>query len=409
VQSDFVAVSVAAGHMHRPAPGLENELLQAIGKSGPAPQGIAVLNADGQVLDWVLMFDDDSSVLQFLDHAQKRFEVHPDSAAPFMTERYQRFPGMKRDDVAAHTVKVPREFKHDANSRCPADSLYEPGTVIAKVAGRRVIEEGKLTTDTVNQEDYSQDRFVIAPSVQRQLAEALKKTEGKSVAVPDQLARQWATYAYMGMLDVNPFNNPAGATSERKEVAFEITATTDHPGWYRISGKSHGSAKKVRRQGDGSGFENDVRLEWQGFAQIENDRITSLLLRGDGTERLLWNPGGPPGTLARGPEVANLPAGRHVDWNGPVSFSIIGAPAKADQVSDTAVAASPQEQHRAIQEKMPRLQQHMQNSGGRAMQIIGPMMPDFQRLMREQCFEEASKQLDKMFEQLDTASKSPAN
>ncbi|MEQ1862024.1 MAG: hypothetical protein ABMA13_19060 [Chthoniobacteraceae bacterium] len=408
MQSDFVAVSVAAGNMHRPAAGLENELLRAIGKSGPAPQGIAVLNADGQVLDWVLMFDDDASVLKFLDHARQRFAVHPDNSAPFMTERYQRFPGSKRDDVAAHTVTVPKGGGHDDTVRCPADSIYEPGTLIAKVAGRRVIEEGRLTGDTVNQEDYSQDRFVITPGTQRQLLEAVNKADGKRVRVPDQVARQWVTYAYMGMLDVNPFNNPAGATSDHKDVAFDIETAGGHPGWYRITGESHGSVKTERRQGDGAGFENDVQLTWRGFARIENDRLVSLLLRGDGDERLMWNPGGLPGAIGRGPEVANLPAGRHVDWKGPVSFSIIGTPAKAEQTSPTAAgAAAPEDRHREIQAKIPQLRDHMEKGGARVMQTVAPLMQEFQKLMREQRFDEASKQLDKILGQLDAASAVP--
>jgi hypothetical protein len=407
VQSDFVAVSVAAGNMHRPARGLENELLRAIGKSGPAPQGIAVLNADGQVLDWVLMFDDDASVLKFLDHAQKRFAEHPDASKPLMTERYQRFAGLKRDDVPAHDVKVPQSIAHSAADRCPADSVYEPGTMIARVAGRRVTEAGKLIKDTVNQEDYAQDRFVISAGAQQELADVLAKAGGQRVPVPEQMARLWASYAYMGMLDVRPLNNPSGAASDPVDLTFHIEADHANAGWYRITGKTHAAAKKERRQNDGSGFENDVRLEWHGFARMEKDRLTSLLLRADGTERLLWNPGGPPGTVARGPEVANLPGGRHVDWNGPVSFSIIGTAARPEQISATAAASDSgtnEDHHRALQAKMPRLQQLMRANGGRSMQTIAPMMQEFQKMVREQRFDEASKQLDKILGQLDAQS-----
>lgn len=410
MQSDFVAVSVAAGNMHRPAPGLENELLRAIGKTGPAPQGIAVLNADGQVLDWVLMFDDDASVLKFLDHAQKRFAAHPDGSKPFETERYQRFPGSKRDDVAAHSVKVPQEIKHTVTDRCPADSAYEPGTMIARVAGRRVTEAGKLITDTINQEDYAQDRFVISASAQQQLADAIAKAGGKPVPVPDQMARLWASYAYMGVLDVRPLNNPSGAASDPVDITFYIEADGANAGWYRVTGKTHLAARKDHRQGDGSGFENDVQLEWRGFARMEKDLMTSLLLRADGTERLLWNPGGAPGSVARGPEVANLPGGRYVDWKGLVGFSIIGIRAKPEQISADAAAASGASNdghHRALQAKMPRLQQLMQANGGRSMQTVAPMMQEFQKMVREQRFEEASKHLDKILKQLDAASEVP--
>jgi hypothetical protein len=355
--------------MHRPAQGLENELLRAIGKSGPAPQGIAVLNADGQVLDWVLMFDDDPSVLKFLDHAKARFAEHPDGAKPFTTERYQRFPGSKRDDVPAHTLKVPTAHKHSADDRCPADSVYQPGTVIAKVVGRRVTGDGKLTPDTVNQEDYAQDKFIITPGTQQQLADALAKADGKRTAVPDTMARLWASYAYMGMLDVRPLNNPAGADSSPVEIAFHIEPHTADPAWHRITGTTHLAVKKERRKGDGAGFENNVQLHWTGFARLEKDRLIHLLLRADGTERLYWHPGGAPGAIARGPEVANLPGGRHVDWKGPVSFSIIGTPAKPSQPS-TSAPPSPS----------PQPNQQPRGNGAPAAQSLRAKMQQWQAL-----------------------------
>jgi hypothetical protein len=219
--------------MHQPSTEPERKLLQAIGKSGPAPQGIAVLNSDGQVLDWVLMFDDDPSVLKFLDHSLSRFAAHPDGAKPFETGRYQRFPTVKRDPVPAHTTPVP-VLAHGQGESCPADSRHAPGTVIAKVLGRRVDRTGRPLPAEVNQEDYAQDRFVIPPELQARLAAVLQDAGTNRVQVPDALAELWVGYAYLGMLDVRPLKNPAGAPAGRKEIELWLQADPSQPGWHRL-------------------------------------------------------------------------------------------------------------------------------------------------------------------------------
>lgn len=383
--------------MHQPANGLEQRLLQAIGRSGPAPQGIAVLNSDGQVLDWVLMFDDDPSVLKFLDHTLQRFGQHPDSAQPFTTERYQRFPTAKREGQPAHEARLPARAKHPPDDHCPADSRYAANTLVTKVIGRRLDDDGKLNPGVINQEDYSQDRFVIPPDLQRQLALALDAADPNRIKVPSSLAQLWVGYAYLGMLDVRPLNNPAGVRTDRESIEFWAQADSGQAGWHRVTGTSHVSVRKERRQGDGAGFENDIQLNWQGWMRLEKGHITSLRLIAEGQERLKWSNGQPPGTLSRGPEVASLPGGRPVDWKGPVRFGLLGEPVAPANVRESSTAErSPAEAMYAVRTKMQELQglvQRRQAAGG-DMRPVGEQLNTFQNLMKEQQFTEAEKVLD---------------
>ena len=98
----------------RPPDDEEGRLYREIGRSKTAPQGICVVNSAGKVLDWVLMFDDDKSVLAFLDHAYKRFAKFPDAKKPVAAERYMKFPSQKVPDVedcgkALSHPRTPRE------------------------------------------------------------------------------------------------------------------------------------------------------------------------------------------------------------------------------------------------------------------------------------------------------------
>ena len=99
VNAEFVPVALKAALVNNPPNDPEGRLYQEISRSKPAPQGICVVNSAGKVLDWALMFDDDESVLAFLDHALKRFRDHPDAKRPVAAERYMKFPSMKLPDV----------------------------------------------------------------------------------------------------------------------------------------------------------------------------------------------------------------------------------------------------------------------------------------------------------------------
>lgn len=398
VQNEFIAVSVAAADMHRPASGIENQLLQRIGESGPAPQGIAVLNTDGQVLDWVLTFRDDPAVIEFLDHTLKRFGENPDSSKPFATERYQQFPGQPSDPVPAHNFKVSDNARHGSDDHCPASDVYLPGTMIARVSGRRLNADGSVLSGEINQEDYSQDKFLIEPALQEAFATALDQAGSGTVPIPVEIAERWTAYAYMGMLDVRPLDNPMGLKTERKMVEFTALADSERPAWFRLQGRTDVVVGDPVKGEGRMKMGNSVQLEWRGYAKLEDRRLTSLVLVAEGEESLRWGAGRPEGMnlgAARPPEVSSLLGGRPIQWSGPVRFGIIGEPAGEEQTSTTA-GSGVVDHHSELQTKMPRLRQYLQNGGERTRQIVAPLMPEFQEMVRAKKFEEASKRLDEI-------------
>ena len=79
MNADFVPVALKAGLVNNPPNDEEGRLYREIGRSKVLPQGICVINAACKVLAWVAFFDDDKSVVAFLDHCQKRFAEFPDA------------------------------------------------------------------------------------------------------------------------------------------------------------------------------------------------------------------------------------------------------------------------------------------------------------------------------------------
>src|SRR5207249_2428071 len=93
------------------------------------------------------------------------------------------------------------------------------------------------------------------------------------------------------------------------------------------------------------GHEHQVKLDWEGFIDLEADRITRVLLSARGTEKLRFGSAPPvaqPGQAR--PEVACLPGGRPVDLHCGVRYGIIGTPVPATagaSVATVARAAAP--------------------------------------------------------------------
>ena len=99
VNAEFIPVALKAALVNNPRFDSESRLYAEIGRSKPAPQGICVANSAGKALAWALMFEDDPSVLAFLDHAARRFSQYPDATREVDTERFMRFPGQRLNDV----------------------------------------------------------------------------------------------------------------------------------------------------------------------------------------------------------------------------------------------------------------------------------------------------------------------
>ena len=201
-------MALKAGLVNQPPDDEEGLLYREIGRSKPAPQGICVVNSAGKVLDWTLMFDDDKSVLAFFDHAKERFAKFPDAKKPVAAEVYQKFPSQKRKDVADSGKDLPVLDRHPEGKHCPAEPPLRKGTVAVRLFGRALDKDGKPVADTVRQENYIEDRFNIAVETQEKLAKALAEAGKGPVKLPLEVTRQWVKQAYMGVLDVQPLDNP---------------------------------------------------------------------------------------------------------------------------------------------------------------------------------------------------------
>src|SRR5262245_36215066 len=85
----------------------EGQVFRSLCRSRVQPQGTCVLNSGGQVLAWVLMYDKDRSVFDFLDHTLKRFRDHPDAKEAIAAERYMRFPSSRLEDFKEAAAAAP--------------------------------------------------------------------------------------------------------------------------------------------------------------------------------------------------------------------------------------------------------------------------------------------------------------
>ncbi len=99
VNKEYIPVALKAAQVNNPPPGIEGALYAEIARSKPAPQGICTANSAGKVLAWALSFDDDESILEFLDHVAQRYRQSADAAKPVTAERFKKFPSRKLADV----------------------------------------------------------------------------------------------------------------------------------------------------------------------------------------------------------------------------------------------------------------------------------------------------------------------
>lgn len=361
VNADFIPVALKAGLVNNPPGDEEGLLYQEIGRSKPAPQGICVVNSAGKVLDWTLMFDDDKSVLAFFDHAKERFAKYPDATKPVAAEVYQKFPSQKREDVEDSGKVLPVLDRHPEGKHCPAEPPLRQGTVAVRLFGRALDKDGKPVADTVRSENYIEDRFNIAVQTQEKLAKTLADAGAGRVTLPLELTRQWVKQAYMGVLGVGPLDDIShlgkgelkkcdfGAQKVASRVALASGATL-----WRVEGESEAFVDKIAKAGVGDmpGDMHEVKLKWHGFIEMNENRMTRLVLSADGMEKLKFN-------SERGKdenEVAILPGGHRVDMACGVRYGILGEPAGPDKVTadapDGPQPGVPEEARRQITETL---------------------------------------------------------
>ena len=333
VNADFVPVALKAGLMNNPTADKEGRLYREIGRSKVAPQGICVVNSAGKVLAWAMMFDDDKSVLAFFDHAKDRFSTYPDAKKPVAAEVYQKFPSQKRKDVADSGNVLPILDRHPEGKHCPAEPPLRKGTVSVRLFGRALDKDGTPVADSIRQENYIEDRFNIAVPTQEKLSRALAEAGRGPVNLPLEVTRQWVKQAYMGMLDVQPLDNPGRGNGDLKKCEFGATkvGSGKGPTLWRVAGESEVYIDERMANG-GPGDMHEVKLKWHGFIEMDGDRMTRLVLSAGGKEKLKFQ-------SARGKEenqVASLPGGRRIDMACGVRYGILGEPAGPDKVSDNA-------------------------------------------------------------------------
>jgi hypothetical protein len=391
VNADFVPVALKAGLVNNPPDDEEGRLCREIGRSKLAPQGICVVNSAGKVLAWTMAFDDDKSVLAFLDHSAKRFAQFPDAKKPVAAERYGRFPSAKVADVE-DSGKVPVIIdRHPEGKHCPGATRVRQGTVLARVFGRALDKDGKPMADTVRQEHYVEDRFHVPVAMQEALAKALADAGTERFRLADDLARQFVSHAFLGQLDVNPLAEARDGKGALKHCEFwaqPVGAGGNGPVRVRVEGKSEaaGGTSDAGRGGDGAFWRHEVKLAWEGIIEIKKDRVPRLLLVARGSEKLKWGNKNLP-KLKGQADVTVLVGGHAIDLSCGVRYGIIGEPVAADEAGD---AEAPKERPQEVPAEAAR----------QITETLGPPFLVFRDKVQEELklSAEQKKKLEKRFQ-----------
>lgn len=414
VNNEFIPVALKAGMMNNPPRGIEGELFAEIGRSKPAPQGICTVNSGGKVLTWALSFDDDSSILKFLDHVVVRFKessgANSAKANSITAERYMRFPGRQLSDVADNGKQIRFPKQHAGNDRCLGKPALAAGTLVGRIIGRPLDENGKPIAQTLRQEDYMEARLEIPVNYQQKLTEAASQAKGKEFRIPSDFARSVLSHAFLGQLDVNPLGEVPGSRNVKRHWEFlgtEIESTKAGIVRLRIEGESSVEGEQGKGgnpTGDGRLWEHRVTLKWQGYADIKENRVVALTLLANGDERLRW--GNDRFNFLGASDVTHLMAGHKIDLKSDVRYGLTAKPASANEVVENPPAHRPGNSfHTRLRGKMERLQagiKRMQQAG-KTPSKIGMLMRDFQPLMQKRKHAEAEALLDKALELVEGA------
>ncbi len=391
VNADFVPVALKAGLVNNPPDDEEGRLCREIGRSKLAPQGICVVNSAGKVLAWTMAFDDDKSVLAFLDHSAKRFAQFPDTKKPVAAERYGRFPSQKGADVADNGKAPVIIDRHPQGKHCPGATRVRQGTVLARVFGRALDMDGKPSADTVRQEQYVEDRFHVPVAMQEALAKALADAGTERFRLADDLARLLVSHAFLGQLDVNPLGFPGGGQGNLKQCEFwarKVDGNDNGPVRVRVEGKSEaaGGTNDAGRGGDGAFWRHEVKLVWEGIIEIKKDRVSRFLLVASGSEKLKWGNKNLP-ELKGQADVTILVGGHAIDLSCGVRYGIIGEPVAADEASDAEALAE-------------RSQEIPAEAGRQITEMLGPPFLVFRDKVQEELTlsDEQKKKLEKRFQ-----------
>jgi hypothetical protein len=327
VNQDFIPVALKAAHVNHPPAGMEGELYAEIGRSKPAPQGICVVNSAGKVLAWSLSFDDEASIVAFLDHVVTRFRQTPDARHPVVAERFMKYPSQKLIDVNDNGQKITIPSQHSKVDRCPAESILENGTMVGRMIGRALDSQGQPIPDTIRQEHYMEARFPIPVAHQEELVAAVKQADGKPFPLPHEFARGLVGHAFLGQLDVNPLGTIPGSRNDGRSWEFtaqRVPSADSEIVRIRMDGKSHIAGGQDNGQDfdtDGRHWNHRVSLSWQGYLDIRDGQVSRLVMLANGEEQLRWM--NTHILLSTESDVEHLMAGHPIDLDCRVRYGLI--------------------------------------------------------------------------------------
>jgi hypothetical protein len=392
VQAEFVPVALKAAQVNGPPAGEEGRLYAEIGRSKPAPQGICSVNSAGKVLAWALSFDGDPSVPAFLDYVLKRYEAYPGGEKPVSAERFMRYPSGKMEDVGdGGALAVPE--KHGKEDRCLGARSAAEGTLLGRATGR-TYKDGKPFGDPQRQEHYVEDTFEVSVEIQEAVVQAARKAEGQRFRLPEPFGRSLVASAFLGMLDVNPLGSPGGRNDSKEwefwgrregdRITFEGTSTAS------------GGQDKVGSDTDGRRWTHEVRLAWKGLIETRGLRATRLLATASGHEKLTWANN----RMIRAGEsdVAHLPAGRPIAFDGDVRYGFEARPAAPSEIGPDPAAGPAGTLPGKMRALGPALKAYAQSGGD--LQALQPDLEKLQRLLENQDVQAAEKRIDALLERL---------
>ncbi|MEM7600561.1 MAG: hypothetical protein AAF357_04005 [Verrucomicrobiota bacterium] len=328
----FIPVAIKAALVQRPPTGPAGVFYEELRRTQPATQGMAVMNSSGNVLAWSLMFQNDASVIRFLEHSIQRFQEHPDTTSQPIAERFHQYPDRKLPDLPASQAIAGLSLSEDESYSVPREFRSAAGALPGRLVGRALDSEGEpLRIGVRSQETYVEDRFEISPKSLESFIAAIHSSKVREVIpIPALFARELVASAYLGMLDVAPLGGKAigGEILEEKiQLRARRLEPSDGVQAIQIWGDSRceGKASPFDQNRKARDWHNRVHLNWTGQATLRGRELIELVAIGKGEEMLHWNHGAasaPSDREAPQTNVANLPAGRPIRYSGPVCFGI---------------------------------------------------------------------------------------
>ena len=224
--------------------------------------------------------------------------------------------------------------RHAEGMHCPDWVDLPRGTVVAKVIGRALDKDGKLSARIVNQEDFALDRFEVSPALQEKLAKVLTDGGAGRITLPDEFARLCMAHAFLGNKDAGPMSkvSVAAAVSDVKQCEFWTQKVEGSPSLWRVEGKTEVIGKGGSKSN--FGYRNEVKLTWEGFIEMDSKNLKRFLLAARGTENFQYGSEGLKAGLKFHDEVKFLTAGRYIDMECGVRFGVIGVAVPVRKAED---------------------------------------------------------------------------